>query len=141
MQLSDLKLSYIFSKENIFYNFHDFVSKNGHHTMNDFDNNALFRIADRNDDALYINENNIWLPFGLENQPFTIEGFEGEYILKFVCNGNFLSKVCDIVNKYWREHEQVDCSIFAVQSAIEENKSSDPFNWRPKRIEIQNYRY
>jgi hypothetical protein len=138
MQLDELILIYSFSEECFYNDFNKLIIKSGHHTYNDFEQDLKFAVLNKDSTPILLNSNQTWILFGTENQPFRIQGLEGEYILKFTCEDEIYFNIITIVKKYWfAKKEPLGCSIFAV----EEKKPSDPFNWRPKRIEIQNYRY
>jgi hypothetical protein len=144
MKLSELTIIYGFKGEAVFFDLHTFLSNNGPHSLNDFYTTALFAVNDYYNNIMNLNDSFFWLPFEEENKPFKIKGLEGEYILEFKCEGNAYYKIKEIVHKYWLDSKVVECHIKEYNKLEEETQEvvlENPFNWRPKRIEISDCRY
>jgi len=145
MKIENLTLKFAFTGEKVFDDFHEFISQNGRHSLNDFEHDAIFAFIDPNYNQILINDCMYWMSFENENKPFRLKDFKDEYMLEFKSEENtHFYKIKNIIEQYWVLSKHVYCNIevFSVLQSekIQEEPSFDPF-WRPKRIEISNYRY
>ena len=126
MKIDDLKLKFAFTGEPSFGNFHDFISKNGTHSLNDFEHSALFTIFDPGYNQLLMNDSIYWMNFKDENEPFKLQHFKDEYILEFKSEGTTFYKMKDIIAQYWSYSKQVDCEIGIFSCSEPEKEQEEP---------------